>query len=151
MLPSFAQVSDLVARLPQDVDASDEDRAQAVLDDASTVVRVEAGKSWTSGNALVSDIPDIVFVCTLRLALRAFLNPAGATQQGVDTFQVTWGPEDNYWREQLRKAAGLTGLTSLKLTSPMPRMAIPGPFTWYDNDTGDWVSWSDETGEGDGS
>lgn len=122
MLPAFATVEQLGNRI--NVESEDEDKAQAALDDASTCVRVEADKTWTTGNELDSDIPDIVIVATLRLAARAFANPSGAQSQGTDSFQVTWGDEDEYWRQQVRLAGGVTsGLTSQKLHSPIPSMA----------------------------
>lgn len=119
MLPSFATVEQLGVRLP--VALEDEDRAQAALDDASACVRAEAGKTWTTeADELEADIPDIVVVATLRLAARAYSNPRGVSQEGIDTFQVTWGDGDDYWRNQVKLAAGLSGLSSLKLGSPMP-------------------------------
>lgn len=145
MLPAFATKEELDLRLPNGLDTDDEERADAVLEDASTVVRVEAGKSWVDGsNALLSDIPDIVKVCTLKLAVRTFLNPGGATQQGVDQFQVTWGAGDDYWREQLKNAAGRSGLSSIKVHAPVPFQLPPDPlFSWWDGD--EWVSWLDES------
>lgn len=123
MLPAFATVEQLGKRI--NVESEDNDKAQAALDDASTCVRVEARNTWTDTNGdLVEDIPDIVIVATLRLAARAFANPSGARSQGTDTFQVTWGDEDEYWRQQVRVAGGVSsGLTSQKLHSPIPAMA----------------------------
>lgn len=76
-LPPFADVDDLADRIPGGIKDDDIARAEAALDDASTLIRAEAGKDWAS------DFPDIVFTVTLRAALRAFTNPAGLQQESV--------------------------------------------------------------------
>lgn len=72
-LPALATLADLDARLPTELrGAVDETRAQAALDDASALVRQEAGVAWTNeaGTAL-EDVPDIVATVVLEVARRA--------------------------------------------------------------------------------
>lgn len=81
MLPAFASLQQLGARIPGGITSSDEARAQADLDDASTLIREEAGKTWVDDqDEIVEDLPDIIVTLTMRVARRAFENPEGLTQ-----------------------------------------------------------------------
>ena len=81
MLPAFASVDELADRVPGGIEAGDEARAQAALDDASALIRAETGRSWVTDGEL--DLPtgddewkaDILAKVCLGAALRSFLNP----------------------------------------------------------------------------
>lgn len=121
MLPAFATVDDLEAR---DVDVSDAVRAQAALDDSSTLIRVVAGTSWVSDDAVDwGDLADyhqdnIIRIC-IEAAKRSLDNPdrlVSETQSVGDashakTYAAT--SSDVYLtaaeKKQIRQAAGHTG------------------------------------------
>lgn len=91
MLPAFASTDDLAARHPGGVSGdADTARAQAALDDASTLVRAVAGKTWVDDNNELEDVPDVVFTVTVRAALRAFVNPSGVQQQSTGPFSESY-------------------------------------------------------------
>jgi len=71
MLPPLATVDDLSARLPVGVDLGDNARAAAALEDASTLVRNEAGAEWVDALGALTVVPDIVRMIVLEVAGRA--------------------------------------------------------------------------------
>lgn len=79
-LPAFARPDDLAARLGRSFDELENARAQAALEDASAIIRAEAGKNWVTDGALDADIPDIVTVVCLTVARRVVENPEGFTE-----------------------------------------------------------------------
>lgn len=88
MLPAFASAAQLSARLPGGLDQGDYARAQAALQDASTLIRSAANKTWVDDeNELAVDLPDIVVTIAIKVARRAIENPDGIAQQ-----QETTGP-----------------------------------------------------------
>lgn len=92
-LPAFASTDELGDRIPGGIDLSDETRAQAALDDASSIIRAEARVSWVDGDDLaLPDDPDwaadaIKRIC-IAVARRSFENPDGATahQESIDGY-----------------------------------------------------------------
>lgn len=104
-------------------DAAEISRANAALDDASTVV-LEAGDStWTD-----ADVPDAAATVVLTVARRVFENPEGATQKSVGDLSVSYGSVSSgsvanpleltsKERRRVRKAADIA-LTSVTLASP---------------------------------
>lgn len=116
MLPAFATIDDLDARLPAGVSGPDDARAQAALDDASALIRSQAGRSWVTDDELDDDIPDIIRTICVRAALRCFINPDGVTQEGAGPFNRSFAnaSSDVYLtaaeKAQVRAAAGKGGL-----------------------------------------
>lgn len=95
-LPAFATVEELAARIPGGVSDADEPRAQAALDDASTLIRGVAGEDWTSsGGALdFGDIAErqqdqITLVC-ISAAKRAYLTPTGVRSETLGDAAQTY-------------------------------------------------------------
>lgn len=136
-LPSLAEVRDLEARMKRTFE-SNEDLAwaESVLDEASTIVREESGKSWLDpDDPSVIVAPDIVKTITLRVAQRAISNPDGysAETAGDYSYQRNGvGPDGGLyltpWEiEKLRKVGGRNGLW----TQPLTRGE-----EWYDTE---WV------------
>ena len=91
-LPALVSLEDLVARLvTEPASGGEEARAQAALDDASTLVRSVAGETWVDDeNELVEDVPDPVQTVVLAAAKRAYLNPEGHAQKSNDDVSVTY-------------------------------------------------------------
>lgn len=90
-LPALATVEAFEERLGRTLGPTDSARAQAALEDASALVRSEAGKSWVTGTTLDSDVPDVVVTITLVVARRAFDNPAGVASSTIGNVSVNWG------------------------------------------------------------
>jgi hypothetical protein len=90
MLPAFATIADLAARIPGGIATADETRAQAALDDASTKIRSVANRAWVdAAGDVVEDLPDIVFTVCLKAAQRCFDNPDGLKSEGIGTYAET--------------------------------------------------------------
>jgi len=70
-LPPLATVDELSARLPVGVDLGDNARAAAALEDASTLVRDEAGATWVDDLGVLTVVPDVVRMIVLEVAGRA--------------------------------------------------------------------------------
>lgn len=104
-------------------DTSEIARANAALEDASTVVLEVGDDTWTS-----ADVPEAAATVVLSVARRVFENPEGATQKSVGDLSVSYGSVSSgsvanpleltsRERRRVRSAAGLT-LTSMTLVSP---------------------------------
>jgi hypothetical protein len=119
LLPALATVADLAARIPGDIAPGDDaDRAAALLIDASTLVRFEAGVDWVDDQGNLADVPDIAVTITLAAATRAYFNPAGAESQQLGAASVRYGQA---WltaaeADRLRSLTTGGGLTSVLLT-----------------------------------
>lgn len=119
----LADVPDLEARLGRAITGDELGRIEALLDDASALVRDVAGKTWLDPvtGALLS-VPGSVRWVVLRAAERAVRNPEGfsAESDGDYSYQrigvepgvyLTAGEE-----RAIRRAVGKTGLWSQPLT-----------------------------------
>jgi hypothetical protein len=134
VLPSLADLEELSARLGLTLESGSADalRAQAALDDASALIRAEAGAGFTdwdivpdSGDSGPNPIPDIITAIALAAAYRAYQNPQGATSAQVGDVSVSYGgtagggsvylTRDE--RNAIRRAAGRSSTGSLALTS----------------------------------
>lgn len=80
VLPAFASISDLRARgvsiaVGSPDPSEDETRAQAALDDISTLIREAAGTKWVDDSDELADVPDVVFTVCCAASKRAYENP----------------------------------------------------------------------------
>lgn len=123
VLPALVSLDDFALRAGG-VDAADEDRAQAALDDASALIRAEAGKTWVTDDELDDDLPDVIVAVCVAVALRAWLNPDGARSEQIGNYSVTWADSSTAVylsdgeRRTIRQAAGRSGIGSITLESP---------------------------------
>lgn len=85
-LPSLATVDDLATRLPGGIAAADEDRAQLVLDDVSTLIRAEVETDWVDDAGALSGVPDVVVTVCLAAARRAWTNPNGVLSETIGSY-----------------------------------------------------------------
>lgn len=122
----FADVVELEARLGRQLDSTDLDRARAVLEDASALVREEVGYTvWIDADTGVLDeslVPASVRAVVLRAAERAMRNPGGfsAESSGDYSYQRTGVQIGVYLSEAeirtLRRAVKRTGLWTQPIT-----------------------------------
>lgn len=122
MLPPLADSTMFAARLPGGLADADAARAEATLEDASALVRAEAGQTWVSDAGALTDVPDIIVSVTLAVAKRAFVNPDMVRSEGIQDYQVSFGSSspDVYLtkaeRDLIRRAVGRAGLWTLATT-----------------------------------
>ena len=122
----FADIAELEARLGRQLDSTELDRARAVLEDASALVREEVGYSvWIdadTGVLNVALVPASVRAIVLRAAERAMRNPGGfsAESSGDYSYQRTGVQIGVYLSEgeirTLRRAVKRTGLWTQPVT-----------------------------------
>lgn len=109
-LPPFATTDDLDVRLPPGVVVAEE-RKEAALADASALIHAESHEAWVEDGALIATVPDVALTICCKAAVRALVNPAGATQESTGPFSTTHG--DVYLtgkeRDLIRAASGGTG------------------------------------------
>lgn len=85
-LPSLAPVSALEVRLgvaEGSLSGADLARAEAALEDVSSLVRGEAGKLWVDTLGALEGVPDVVTTVTIQAALRAYRNPDGLSNESI--------------------------------------------------------------------
>jgi hypothetical protein len=116
---SLASLEELQARLPRTIASAQEDRAQACLDDASTLVNDAGGEEWTE-----LTIPATAKVVVLTAAKRAFLNPEGLTSAALGDATHRFANSSVYLtkeeRSTVRTAAGKLGVGHAELFGDLP-------------------------------
>ena len=127
-LPAFAELADLEARLGRtfEEDSADETRAQAALDDASALIRIEAGVDWDSIEAVDEIYRDAIVAITVAIARRVMENPEGAQSATVGDASISFGEisSDVFLkateRRLILKAAGRSSLGYVDLEIGTP-------------------------------
>lgn len=118
-LIALAEVSALELRLGLEIGSlqgADLARASAALDDASALVRAEAGKDWVTtahGTPTVS-APTQVVTIVVKAALREYRNPAGFTSEQLGDYSYRTDQTGGVYlteeeRRIVRAAAGASG------------------------------------------
>lgn len=152
MLPPLASVADLGLRLGVTLAGTEAERAAAVLDDASALIRSETGEDWVDEAEQLADVPAVVESVVLAVAYRAFRNPDGFSQTSLGDAAVSYDRSEGQAavyltrdeRRSVRRAAGTSAIGSVELASPwgMPHSNYPvsvsgggdqlpiGPFPW---------------------
>lgn len=113
---ALATTAEFQSRLGRTLTGADLTRAQAALDDASSIVLPLGLSTWT-----VDTVPDDVSAVVLRLARRMFDNPDGARQTSIGNFNVAY-PSGHDWltdaeRRLIRRAAGKNTFRTVPLTN----------------------------------
>lgn len=122
MLP-LADVAALEARLGRSFEGAEATRVAALLDDASSLVRDIAGRTWIDPDTgLLEPVPGSVRATVLRAVERAVRNPEGfsAESAGDYSYQRTGVQPGIYLTEAeekaIRRALGKTGLWTQPVT-----------------------------------
>jgi hypothetical protein len=124
-LPRLASADDLAERLGREFDDDELVRVEAVLDDASDLVREESRREWVSEtDPTVVTAPRIVRMITLRCAERAIRNPEGFSSESAGDYSYqrngATGEGGLYLTDRelklLRRAGGRTGLWTQPVT-----------------------------------
>lgn len=114
---SLAEPAEVIDRLGRPLDAAEQVRVRAVLDDVSALVRDVAGRDFLNeaGTAL-EGVPHSVRAVVLKASERAMRNPDGYQSESVGDYSYARrGAEDGTYlteREEtlIRRAMGRTGL-----------------------------------------
>lgn len=124
-LPPLASLEAFTERLGANLGepaSQDGVRAVAALEDASALIRSEAGTDWVDDHDdLLLDIPDVIETICLAVAYRAFRNPDGTTQTSVGDVSVSFSREGvagavfltKAEQRAVRKAAGRSSVGSV--------------------------------------
>jgi hypothetical protein len=122
MLP-LADITDIEARMGRTFSGDEHTRVEALLDDASALVRDEAGLTWIDpGTGLLTTVPGSIRAVVLRSVERAVRNPQGfsAESAGDYSYQRTNVEPGVYLtdseRQVIRRATGRTGLWTQPVT-----------------------------------
>lgn len=120
---ALADISDIEARLGKVFTGDEATRVEALLDDASALVRDEAGITWTDPDTgQLTLVPGSVRAVVLRSVERAVRNPQGfsAESAGDYSYQRTNVEPGVYLtdgeRQIIRRAIGRTGLWTQPVT-----------------------------------
>jgi hypothetical protein len=98
--PPLAPVESLRDRLGVDADVV---RLAAHLDDASALVRAEAGQSWIVAGEL-DGVPDEVVRITLAVARAMFENPQRVSSDQTGPFSVSYSQPDRWLSDEDRRS-----------------------------------------------
>lgn len=104
---------------------TDEERAQALLEDASAVIRAAGNSGWTSTSVPASVVPIVIGV-----VIRAWTNPAGLSDEQVGTYAVTYASSGGVYLlpdevAAIQRGAGRTGLHTVSTTRTDPATGVP--------------------------
>lgn len=141
MLPPLATTDQLAVRVGKTTFAlgPETDRAFALLEDASALVRFEAGTDWVDPDTgLATPVPDVAVTITLSSATRAWFNPAQVQSEQLGAAMVRFG---DVWltkaeTERLAELGGTSDLTSVVLT-PGFGFERPATLGWAPADYGE--------------
>jgi hypothetical protein len=107
MTDPLVEAEELLRRLPEADTDADLTRAEALLEDASALVRHFGDAGW-----LIGYTPDVVTMIVIKIALRAFQNPGGVTQESEGaTYSASFGTEPGVYltAEERDIIVGATG------------------------------------------
>lgn len=122
MLPSLATVEQFEVRIPGGVEVGDYARAQAALDDASSLVRTEASVTWVNAAGELFEVPDVAVTVAIAAARRAFVNPDMIASESIQDYSTTFSSSssDIYLtkaeRLAIRRITARSGLWTLATT-----------------------------------
>lgn len=120
MLPALATLDQFEARIGRTLsDPAEVARAEALLSDASALVRFESHTDWIDPDTGdPTAVPDVAVTITLASAVRAWYNPAQVTSEQLGAAMVRFG---DVWltsaeADRLSRLSGNAGLQSVLLT-----------------------------------
>lgn len=127
-MASLATYDEFVIWMGRDVDNSE--RAQAILDAASTLVRSHSGRAWVDDGTPDTDLTatqlDAARTVVLMVAQRVYNNPDGVTQQAAGPYSksvaawAAYGLELTAAEKSLIavNSGGIPGLSSIRVVAP---------------------------------
>lgn len=146
--PTLADIWQLQQRIPGGVASEDLPRALAALDDASALIRVEAGEDWLDDDGNLETVPAAIVSVCCAVVRRVLDNPAGLTSETIAGYSYSQANASadvfltKAERATIRKAVGAGGFVSITLESPYTpplvddRLVYGGGYDGYD----DWYT-----------
>jgi len=135
-MTALAELADFEVRYGRELSGDEITRAEALLDDASALIRDEAGDDFDT-------VPATVLFVVCEVVRRAFDNPAGLQGENIGDYGWHGGavPSGVYLtaeeKQIVHRAAGtLGGVVSLTLTSDLPLPALDPALASCVNDQG---------------
>jgi hypothetical protein len=139
MTPPLASVTDLERRLGKEFGDAELSRVEAVLDDASALIRDEAGRTWIDPiTGLIAGVPASIRAVVLRVAERATRNPDALKSESGGDYSYQYADTEggvyltDRERQIIRRALGRTGLW----TQPVERGDILDSTLWCEDNYG---------------
>jgi len=129
MTPPLATPEELEYRIGREFTDAELPRVEAALDDASALVRAEAGVDWIDPDTgLVTGLPDVIKTVVLRVAERIVRNPQGFRSESAGDYSFQRYDADDgggpYLTDReiaiIRKAMGRTGLWTQRVERDEP-------------------------------
>lgn len=128
MAPPLISVEQYVARLGRSLGATEEAQAEALLGDASAIVRLEAGEDFLdeAGEEL-EDVPDVIAGVVYAMVRRGMENPRALTGETLGDYSWQAGGASStgifLTREEkrtIRRAVGKLSAGSVQLEGDLP-------------------------------
>jgi hypothetical protein len=146
-LPSLATVDEFAAWMGVTID--NEERAEAILTAASTLVRSTSGRAWVDADGepedgLTETQSDAAHTVVLSVAERVWRNPQGLTSETSGPFSksvaawAAFGLELTETEKQmisLGSTTGIPGLTSVRVVAPALARGSAMHENWF------WEDW----------
>lgn len=145
-LPSLATVEEFDVWLSGSV--IDEDRAEAILTAASTLVRSASGRAWVGADGepeegLTETQSDAAHTVVLTVAERVWLNPEGAVSQTAGPYSKSVAAWAAFGLEltdsekamlSTGSTTGIPGLTSIRVVAPaLARGSSLNEVCWWED------------------
>lgn len=123
MLDPIATVEDFALRISGGVPESEEERAFALLQDASALIRAIAGTDWEESGD--EEPPDVAVMICMAAAKRAYINSDGIRSESIDgEYATSYFSPDVYLtaaeETRIHQAMGTSGLWALSTTRGGP-------------------------------
>lgn len=140
-LPPLARVVDLEQRLGRTFDDTELTQVEAWLDDASAMVRLEAGRDWvTDDEPPVVNAPPVARLVALKAVERVLRNPDGLSSESAGDYSYQRNAVEDgggiYLTDRevklIRRAAGRSGLW----TQPTTRNEYCQDTVWLNDSYG---------------
>lgn len=106
-LPALATITDISDRAPDLMDSLDANQAEALLGDASAILRSYAGRTWTNDDGdELEGVPDGIPGVVALMVIRALRVPEGVSQETIGNYSVAYasGASDRFYLTKTEKA-----------------------------------------------
>lgn len=135
-LPPLATIADILTRAPELSTGIDSLQAEALLDDASALIRAEANREWVNDDGdELEGVPDGVAGICARMVIRALRGgDDGIRQEGEGNYNVTYADTGLFLKAQekrfIARAAGHGRAFSIDTSGAVGYIGITEDVDW---------------------